>query len=88
MNKKRMAMLAIILIVFLLIVMALFAGCNKQLIDTTWSFERAIIFLPDGEKLEGRVTSWNDYEGSDIIQVAIDGKMYLTHSSNVVLISE
>ena len=64
------------------------AGCNRQIIDTTWSFERAIVFLPDGEKIEGKVSSWGDYSDSDIIQIKIDGKMYLTHSSNVILISE
>lgn len=76
-------------VVFVASICAMFSGCgNMSLIDTTWSFERAIIFLPDGEKLEGAVTSWNDYDGSDMIQVAIDGKTYLTHSSNVVMISE
>lgn len=88
MNNKRKALLITILIVFMLVVLALCTGCNKQIFDTTWSFERAIIFLPDGEKLEGTVTSWNDFEGSDMIQLEIEGKMYLTHSSNVVLISE
>ena len=64
-------------------------GCgNVQLIDTTWSFERAIIFLPDGDKIEGSVTSWTDFESSDMIQVTMGNKTYLTHSSNVVLISE
>jgi hypothetical protein len=63
-------------------------GCNRQIIDSTWSFERAIIFLPDGEKIEGEVCSWKDYSESDMIQVAIDNKMYLTHSSNIILISE
>ena len=64
------------------------AGCNRQIIDTTWSFERAIIFLPDGEKIEGKVNSWGNYDNSNMIQVSVDGKMYLTHSSNVVLISD
>ena len=64
------------------------AGCNRQIIDTTWSFDRAIIFLPNGEKIEGKVTSWGDYEASDMIQVVIDGKSYLTHSSKVILISD
>ena len=64
------------------------SGCNMQMIDTTWSFERAIIFLPNGEKIEGTVSSWGDYESSDMMQVTIDDKTYLTHSSNVVLISE
>lgn len=56
--------------------------------DTTWTFEQAVIFLPEGDKIEGPVTSWTDYDGSDMIQVTIDGKTYLTHSSNVILISE
>lgn len=67
-----------------------------SIIDTTWSFERAIISLPDSgygwaNKLfyiEGKVQSWKDFENSDMIQVTIDGVTYLTHSSNVILISE
>ena len=79
---------AIVVALLLLCVCILFAGCNMQVLDTTWSFERAIIFLPDGEKIEGKVTSWKDYDGSDMMQVTINGKTYLTHSSNVVLVSE
>ena len=44
--------------------------------------------MPDGEKIEGDVTSWKDFDSSDMVQVVIDGKTYLTHSSNVILISE
>lgn len=70
-------------------ILLMLSGCgNMSVIDSTWSFERAIIFLPDGEKIEGKVTNWNDYDGSDMIQVRIDDKVYLTHSSNVVMISE
>lgn len=75
----------ILLVVVMLFVMA---GCNMQVIDTTWSFERAVIFLPNGEKIEGAVTSWTDFDTSDMIQVTIDGKTYLTHSSNIILVSE
>lgn len=64
-------------------------GCGNQAIfDTTWTFERAIIFLPDGEKIEGDIVSWTDFDGSDMIQVTIGGKTYLTHSSNVIMIAE
>lgn len=70
------------------LVIGLMSGCNRQLIDATWSFERAIIFLPDGEKIEGAVSTWCDYDGSDMIQVVVNGNTYLTHSSNVVLISD
>lgn len=62
-------------------------GCNKQIIDTTYSFDKAIINLPNGEIIEGKVDSWKDYEG-DQIQVKIDGKTYLVHAEDIVLISE
>ncbi len=61
---------------------------NNAWFDTTYTFDRAIIFLPDGAKIEGRVQSWQDYENSDVVQVKIDGIVYLTHYSNVILISE
>jgi len=58
---------------------------NKQLIDTKWKFNKAII---EGVG-EVTITSWNDYDESDMIQVTTDdGTTYLTHSSNVILISE
>ena len=63
-------------------------GCNKQVIDLTYSYERAIISLPNGEVVDGKVQSWTDYEDGDQIQVKIGGVTYLVHSSQVVLISE
>ena len=63
-------------------------GCNNQVLDTTFSFDSAIISLPNGEVITGKVQSWKDYEDGDQIQVKIDGTMYLVHSSNVALISD
>lgn len=63
-------------------------GCNKQLLDTTYSFDKAVLILPNGEVVEGKVQSWADFEDGDQIQIKIDGKSYLIHSSNIVLISE
>ena len=63
-------------------------ACNQTLIDTTYTYGRAIISLPNGEIVEGKVTSWTDFEDGDQIQVKIDGKTYLVHSANIVLISE
>ncbi len=83
--KKRIALL---LTIILLLSTALLAGCNKQMVDLTYSYEYAIIGLPNGEVVEGKVSSWTDFEDGDQIQVKIAGKTYLVHSSNVVLISE
>lgn len=73
----------------LVAIMMMLTSCgNRQLIDTTYTFKSAIVSLPDGSVLRGEVTSWKDYEDGDQIQVTIDGKTYLCHSFNVVLISE
>ena len=66
----------------------LLAGCNKQMVDLTYSYEYAILSLPNGQVVEGKVSSWTDFEDGDQIQVKIDGKTYLVHSSNIVLISD
>ena len=78
----------ILLIAFVLIMCITMYGCNKQLFDTTYSFDRAIIYLPNGEVVDGKISSWTDFEDGDQIQVKIDDKTYLTHASNIVLIDE
>lgn len=83
--KKLLALAAALILLAALLVLA---GCNKQMVDLTYSYEYAIIGLPNGEVVEGRVSSWKDFEDGDQIQVKIDGKTYLVHSSNVVLISK
>ena len=82
MMKKLTALILALILVFLM------AGCNKQMVDLTYSYERAILSLPNGEVVEGKVSSWTDFEDGDQIQVRIDGKTYLVHSSNIGLISD
>ena len=42
-----------------------------------------------GQKIaEGAITQWRDYENSDTVQVLVNGKFYLTHYTNVVLIAD
>lgn len=84
MIKKKLT----ILLSVLGISAVLLTGCNKQMIDVTYAYDKAIISLPNGEIIEGKVESWKDYEDGDQIQVKISGKQYLVHSSNIVLIAE
>lgn len=64
-------------------------GCgNRDMWDTTYTFNQAQIKLPDGSVVSGQVDRWKDYVDSDMIQVTIDGKTYLTFISNVVMIAE
>lgn len=80
--KKKVA-----LIVLLLTLLLVLTGCgyNRQIFDTNWNFEWAIIQLGNGELLEGKVTSWCDFENSDCVQFTMNGITYLTHYSNVIL---
>lgn len=76
-----------IAIISMLLVLTL-SGCNKQIFDTTYSFDKAIISLPNGTIIEGKIDSWTDYEDGDQIQVKINGTTYLVHSSDIALIKE
>ena len=85
---KKIIVIGLVVILVLGIVAGAYAWGNKQWFDTTYSFERAIIQLPGKHAIEGKLDSWLDFENSDQIQVKIDGVTYLTHISNVCLISE
>ena len=61
---------------------------NRRLIDTKNRFDRAIISLPNGEVVDGKVSSWLDYSDSDVVLITIGGKSYMTHYMNVCLIDE
>jgi hypothetical protein len=62
-------------------------GYNRSFFDLTYNFTEAIVFRADGED-HVKVKSWCDYENSDMIQITLeDGTTYLTHSTNIILIS-
>jgi uncharacterized lipoprotein YehR (DUF1307 family) len=78
----------ILAIMLVMIMMVSLVGCgNQQLFDATYTFDYAIIKMPNGEIVEGKVDSWNDYEGEQL-QIKINGVTYLTHSENVVMIAK
>ncbi len=74
--KRILPIIAIIL---------LLTGCNKQIVDLNYSYNYAIIKLPNGEVVQGYVDTWTDYEDGEQLQVKIDGVVYLCSSYNCVL---
>ena len=82
MNKKLLAAI-------LALGMALsLAGCgNRQMIDLTYSYKYAIISLPNGEIVEGKVDSWKDFEDGDQLQITVDDVTYLVHATDAVLMT-
>lgn len=75
------------LLVLTVAMMFILAGCgNQQIFDATYTFDYAIIELPNHEIIEGEIDSWLDYDGEQL-QIVIDGVTYLTHSENVVMVA-
>lgn len=76
------------LILMLVLSTFLLAGCNRQVLDLTYSYNYAIIQLPNGEVVEGKIESWRDYDDGEQLQVKMNGITYLTSSYNCVLINK
>ena len=76
---------AIVLLILVMMVMLSVCG-NMDIFDTVYTFDRAIIHLPNGEIVEGKVDSWRDYADADQLQIKVDGIVYLVHSSDAALI--
>lgn len=79
--KKKLLLLSLLLSSTLLI------SCNKQILDTTWKFDKAIIVISD-EKIEVDIDSWSDYDDTTVQIKSKDGKVYLTDIKNVLMIKE
>lgn len=79
-------MLAVVLVVSLLLTLA--SCVNKQIFDTTYKFDYALVQFPDGtcEKIE--IKKWSDYDGEQIQITSKDGTTYLINSVNCILVSE
>ena len=77
-----------IIIAFVILLALTLSSCgNLDMIDTHYTYNEAMIKLPDGTSITVNVKQWTDYSDSDMVQITTyDGTVYFTHSSNVVLI--
>ena len=72
-------------IIVVLVSLFILAGCNLQVIDTTWKYDVAYINVGD-KTIVCDVSSWKDYKNSDMLQVKCkDGRVFLAHSSVIIL---
>ena len=84
----------IVLVIFCLILLAILCGCTVTTGNRAiggrdiQTFHYGYVYLDGTEIVKGYITQWRDYDESDVVQVMIDGKYYLTHYSNVVLIAD
>ena len=85
---KRFYWMAVPLICGILLLTT--AGCNMQVVDTTWRFNAAMVKgIGSNEWTKVSISSWKDYPESDVVQIkTTDGKSYVTHYCNIILIKE
>lgn len=65
-------------------------GCgNKDLFDTVYTYDKAIVAMTDGESVTIEIKQWKDYEDGEQFQItAKDDTVYLVNSVNCVLVRE
>lgn len=83
MNKRNMIVITVIAAFLIL----LLSGCNKQIIDFDYSYNKAICNVGNEVK-EIKIDKWTDYEGEQLQIKGTDGNTYLVSSVNCTLIKE
>ena len=85
---------AALLVVLLVIGLIVFAACEHKTGNRitggkdVQTFTYCYVVLGGKEVVQGAVTQWRDYDNSDVVQVLVDGKYFLTHYTNVVLVAD
>lgn len=80
--------LTIVLMMALMLIILCSCG-NKDYFDTNYTFDTAIIGMPDGTSRTIEIKNWTDYEDGEQIQItATDGTVYLVSSYNCVLVNK
>lgn len=85
--KENLKETCFLLSIFAICVLTV-TGCNRQIFDTTWCFQKAHIrgISTSNEWTTVEIASWKDYADGDVVQIKTkDGKTYLTHYNNIVL---
>lgn len=65
----------------------LLTGCNKQVMDFEYDFDKAVCNY-NGEKFTLKIDKWKDYDDGEQLQIKSNGKTYLISANNCYLISE
>ena len=79
----------ILAVLVLVALMVALTGCgNRDMFDTVYTYDEAVLSMADGTIVRGEVENWRDYEDGEQIQVKIDGVTYLVNSVNITLMNK
>lgn len=81
----------VLVVIIALVVLVVLGSCslgNREIgLDLRQSFDEAYIYGLDGSLVaHGAIKKYRDFNESDVIQITIEDKTYLTHYVNTVLI--
>lgn len=74
-------------LILLIIPVLLLTGCNKQVLDFKYTYDRAICNI-GGTYKEIKIKKWNDYEGEQLQIIDHENNTYLVSSFNCTLIQD
>ena len=78
MFKKLMVAISLIVVMFCMV------ACDLQ----ATKYDYAVLYLPNGNSVEGWIDDWYTLGNGELIWVMIEGTGYRVHTSNVVMIDE
>lgn len=74
----------LVLIATLVLSITCLVGCNQQVFDFNYRFDKAYVKIGNEWK-DVSVKTWNDYEGEQIQLTLQDGTVLVVHSANCIL---
>lgn len=72
--------------ILLILAILLLTGCNYQVLDTTWNYDKVYCYYGNKEVVY-EIKSWTDYDGEQI-QVKTEDGSYLVSMNQCYLRSE
>ena len=87
MDIKKYRLITCITLTIIAIIILCVTGCNKEVFDTTYTFNK-IVCNYNGDEFELKIKSWKDYDGEQLQIKTYDGNVYLLSANNCYMVGD